>query len=45
MTFKFRVRILKFVLNVYLLLRERQRVGRGGAERGGDTEFKAGSRV
>ena len=33
-----------FFFNVYLLLRQRQRVNRGGAEREGDTESEAGSR-
>ena len=34
-------------LNVYLLLRDRERqsMNLGGAERGGDTESKAGSRL
>ena len=37
----------KFFLNVYLLLRdsERQSMSMGGAERGRDTEFEAGSRL
>ena len=34
-----------FFFNVYLFLRERQSVSRGGAEREGDTEYKAGSRL
>ena len=33
------------VLNVYLFVRERQSVSGGGAERGGDTESKAGLRL
>ena len=32
-----------FFFNIYLFLRERQRVTRGGAEREGDTESGAGS--
>ena len=37
----------KKIFNVYLLLRDRARqsMSRGGAERGGDTEFEAGSRL
>ena len=31
--------------NVYLFLRQRQSVSRGGAEREGDTESEAGSRL
>ena len=31
--------------NVYLLLRETQSVSRGGAEKEGDTESEAGSRL
>ena len=31
--------------NVYLFLRERKNTSRAGAEREGDTEFKAGSRL
>ena len=34
-----------FFFNVYLVLRERQRVSRGGAEREGDTGSEAGSRL
>ena len=34
-----------FFLNVYLFLKERQSMSMGGAERGGDTESKAGSRL
>ena len=36
-----------FFFNVYSLLRERERqtMSRGGAERGGDTESEAGSRL
>ena len=41
--------LLAFDLNVYLFLRERKRekqsVSGGGAEREGDTESKAGSRL
>ena len=42
----FRIFIKNF-FNVYLFLRERHRVSasRGGAERGGDTESEAGSRL
>ena len=38
---------IKFFFNVYLFLRDRARqsMSRGGAERGGDTESKAGSRL
>ena len=38
---------VEFFLNVYLFLRERERqsVSRGGAEREGDTESEAGSRL
>ena len=32
-------------LMFYLFMRERQRVSRGGAEREGDTESEAGSRL
>ena len=34
-----------FFFNVYLFLRERQSVSRGGAEREGDTESEAGPRL
>ena len=36
-----------FFFNVYLLLRDRERqsMSRGGAERGGDTESKTGTRL
>ena len=39
--------LFKFLFNVYLFLRERRResMNRGGAEREGDTESKAGSRL
>ena len=33
------------IFNVYLFLRERQSVSGGGAEREGDTESEAGSRL
>ena len=33
------------VFNLFLKERERERVGEGGAEREGDTESKAGSRL
>ena len=38
---------LFFFLNIYLFLRDRERksTSRGGAEREGDTEAKAGSRL
>ena len=38
---------LLLCFNVYLLLRDRERqsMSRGGAERGGDTESEAGSRL
>ena len=36
---------LKLFFNVYLFLRERQSVSWGGAEREGDTESEAGSRI
>ena len=42
-------RLIVVVFNVYLFLRERERdrdsVSSGGAEREGDTESKAGSRL
>ena len=34
-----------YFLNAYLFLRERQSESRGGAEREGDTESEAGSRL
>ena len=34
-----------FIFNVYLLLRERQSMSGGGAQREGDTESKEGSRL
>ena len=34
-----------YVLNVYLFLRDRDSVNRGGAEKEGDTESEAGSRL
>ena len=34
-----------YFFNVYLFLRQRQSVSRGGAERGGDTEYETGSRL
>ena len=39
--------VILFFLNVYLFLRDRERqsMSRGGAEREGDTESKAGSRL
>ena len=33
------------IFNVYLVLKERQSMSRGGAEREGDTESEAGSRL
>ena len=38
---------MKLVFNVYLFLRERERdsMSRGGAEREGDTESEAGSKL
>ena len=38
-------RIIFFFFNVYLFLRQRQSVNRGGAEREGDTESETGSRL
>ena len=35
----------KIFFNVYVFLRERQRLSRGGAEREGDTGLEAGSRL
>ena len=37
--------LLFYFFNLYLFLREREHVSRGGAEREGDTEFEAGSRL
>ena len=37
--------IKKLCFNVYLFLKERQSVNRGGSEREGDTESEAGSRL
>ena len=39
------LKVINFFFNVYLFLRERQSVSRGGAEREGDTESEAGSRL
>ena len=36
---------LKFFLMIIYFLRERDREGRGGAEKEGDTESQAGSRL
>ena len=45
--FSSRMLFFFFFLNVYLLLRDRKRqsASRGGAEREGDTESEAGSRL
>ena len=44
---RLKIYYLKKIFNVYLFLRdgERQSMSRGGAEREGDTESKAGSRL
>ena len=43
----YRYIVLKYFFNAYLFLRDRgsQSASRGAAERGGDTESKAGSRL